>query len=586
VRRLHYAWQELGDTVMNKLFVGIGLLQGLLLLFLTEGIKHRWQVVSLPEFSFPAYSVLFIVPVVGFLTYHLQNGARQLKALLLLSIILLILGAYSGSLAFQDITQSDFPYVFSFSFAMFIFMFIGLPFLQSYFRSESYRPSYSDLYEFGWLNTQVFITASLFTGLFWAVLALWAALFDLLNITFFTDLFFDRYFAFPATGMMVSYGVSLGLERFSISTIQRTDFLFRVLSLLLSFLVLLFLFALLVSGWEPLFQTRLATVLLLWLQLLLILFVNGLYQQGYHERSEAPLVRWAVSLSLLVMPLFSALSVYAVYLRVAQYGWTVDRVWAAIFVIIVAMYALGYAWSAARSFFNRGVWLEKLAPTNVIVAGIILLTVVATHSPLLSPLKIAGHSQVMRLLEGKVEIEQFDFKYLRFDLGQVGVDALTMLSKIEDHPQADVIRKKAIVTLALKQRWGNPNSADISSIEQMFTLYPKGQRWDDALKKSIYEKRKQWPVTSCFSGDNCKLLFVDLNQDTHVEVVLYVRNRPQMLLQKKGSIWEVVGRFNNAMSKLRQPIDFEKSNVVSSADHEWKRLRIGDTYWTVLPDKP
>ena len=568
---------------MAKYFVLVGFIQGVLLLLMDEALRKKWEFFSSPEFAYPAYALILIVPLVGLLSYQFTQRRLLVKALFAISVLLICLTGYSGYLALPISSQS-FGHIFTVALAMWVLMYVGLPFLQSYFKSDEVRPSYKHLYEFGWLNTQVFVMALLFSGLVWALLGLWSALFELLHIKFFSVLFFDRFFAYPATGVMLTYGASLGLAKFNINNIKRTDFLFRAVTVLLTAMVVLFLLALFVSGLEPLWQTKNATFLLLWIQVFAIFFVNGMFQQGYQNRVEAGLTRWSVSLLLLALPIFSLVCLYAMYVRVEQYGWTVDRIWAVIAVVVLSIYAFGYAIAAARGLFHKGDWLAWVAPTNIIAALVVLMIIVMTHSPLLSPYHIAVESQVARLMNDEVKARGFDFRYLRFETGQVGLDKLQVLSRIQNHPEAVAIQQMAKKAIAMQSRWGaNLGEVTLAQSKSVFTIYPGGHDVDESLYDYIYAQKEIYPYRGCFSGvDSCSILFIDLNEDGDDEAVLLSKDRPTKLLEKEKHHWrEVAGFAWGSVDNLEVNKHLETGSF-SVVEHQWKRLKIGNMIWKVM----
>jgi hypothetical protein len=53
--------------------------------------------------------------------------------------------------------------------------------------------------------------------------------------------------------------------------------------------------------------------------------------------------------------------IYALGLRVAQYGWTADRVIAAACLLVALFYAAGYLWAASQ----YDTWLRPVTTVNV-----------------------------------------------------------------------------------------------------------------------------------------------------------------------------------------------------------------------------
>jgi len=574
----------------SKIHLLIGIMQGCLLLLFHEAIAHQWSFLASPEFAFPAYAIVITLPIIFLCCRSFAPPQTLQRLLALFAVILVLLGSYSGSLTFDEINKQSFAHIFIFSSSMVVLLYISLPFIQSYLRNKNWHFHYDDLYEFGWLNTVVFLIAIAFTALVWILLGLCAALFAMLSIDLFKDLFSDHNFIYPATAMMFCYGISLGLQHFNIGIIQRIDLFFRAVTVMTSCIVVLFLIALLVSGLKPLWGTKSGTFLILWLQVFIVLFTNSMVQRGYHERSESSLVRWSITLSLLAMPFFSAVSIYGMTLRIMQYGWTIDRVWAVLIIVVMAVYALGYAYAALLGFFKKSPWLAKVAPSNTYAAMLIMAIIILTNSPLLSPMNIASQSQTARLLSGEIKADDFDFIYLRFNLGNVGLDQLKQLSEIKDHPESARIQELAKKALLKKQRWernthSNTNVKE-SDVAQLFQTYPKAHPLDKELAHTLYEQRKKWPYSGCFEGDHpCFILYADLNRDQDDEAILFLQHQTNVFTHTTTG-WHVAGTLNEDHQKSATAIQqaFQEQHFTIEPS-TWDTLKIGDQVWFFKGEK-
>ena len=158
------------------------------------------------------------------------------------------------------------------------------PFLQASVRSgrPQLAPPYAELFEAGWQNTLVVVQAALFTVLFWALLFLWAELFDVVGVGVFESLFQEPAFAYPVTSVTFGYAVALAQSREQFVLLLRRH-LFGVLLWLLplvAFIASAFLVTLPATGLAPLWKTGHATFLMLWLQVFLLFFFNAAYQDG------------------------------------------------------------------------------------------------------------------------------------------------------------------------------------------------------------------------------------------------------------------------------------------------------------------
>lgn len=301
-------------------------------------------------------------------------------------------------------------------------------------RREGY--GYPLLFEAAWRIVSTLVQVVAYTGAFWLLLALWGALFKALGIDFFRELFGMPRFVYPVTSLVAGYGLVVARTRSSLGDAVhlRVLALWRGLLPLAAVLALAFAGAVLVQGVEPLWATRHATQLLLALVFALIALANAAYGKG-GEVQPRPTVRWLVTAALALLPLFVLLAAWALSLRWRQYGLSLDRLWAALLVLIAGLYAVGYALAALRR--HSPVWLAGIAPVNraasLIAAGLLLLT----QTGALDFRAITAHT----LLARGAELKDEDLRYLRWELGHPGIYALGQLRDAEpgNSPRAQKI---------------------------------------------------------------------------------------------------------------------------------------------------
>lgn len=259
-------------------------------------------------------------------------------------------------------------------------LYILLPFIQIF--QESGRPifPYSELFCHSWNNFFIAAIGFLFAGLFWGLINLWVALFNLVGISFFKDVFYSTPFVSISLPAMFGFGIALGKENGAIiNTLRRiTLAIFRSLLPLLAFVGLLFLAALPFTGLQPLWDTKSASPLLLSVLLLTMLFINSVFQDGTGSRPYPDWVRRGVEGLLLVMPIFSGLIFYAIGLRIAQYGLTPDRFYVVLFAVVTGLYGLGYAVSAIK---QSTVWMALMRPVNIGMSLLIaIISIVGSYT--------------------------------------------------------------------------------------------------------------------------------------------------------------------------------------------------------------
>ncbi|ROH93789.1 DUF4153 domain-containing protein [Stagnimonas aquatica] len=308
---------------------------------------------------------------------------------------------------------------------------------------------YPLLFEAAWRMVSTLAQVVAYTGAFWLLLWLWAALFKALGIEFFHELFALPRFIYPVTSLVVGYGLVLARTKSSLGDAVhlRVLALWRGLLPLAAVLALAFASALLLRGVEPLWATRHATQLLLALVFALVALANAAYGKG-GEAAPHPALRWLVTAALALLPLFVALAAWALGLRWRQYGLSLDRLWAALLVFIAALYGFGYAVAALR---RAPVWLAGIAPVNraasLIGAGLLLLT----QTGALDFRAITAHT----LLARGAALNDEDLRYLRWELGHPGLYALERL-QAEGAPATQA----RIAELLSKQHRYDPDRID------------------------------------------------------------------------------------------------------------------------------
>jgi hypothetical protein len=229
-----------------------------------------------------------------------------------------------------------------------------------------------------------------------------------------------------------------------IDTITRLQqALMKFLLVLLVLVSILFLGGLLIAGLQPLWESG-GSHLILWMQALMLFFVNAVYQD---DAAERPYHRWVhrfIFVGVALLPLYSAISFYGLMLRIDQYGWSLARCWGMLIWLLLALFSVGYLWGIVR---YRDNWLKQLSRVNVALGLAVLGLMLAVNSPLLDFRKITVASQLQRLDSGQVSPDDFDVRYFRYDLARPGYEALE----------------------AIKQKYADSNPELVLRIDQLYS---------------------------------------------------------------------------------------------------------------------
>lgn len=154
---------------------------------------------------------------------------------------------------------------------------------------------------------------------------------------------------------------------------------------------------------------------------------------------HTPSIRIAAALLLAV----SLAGLYALLVRVGEYGWSSHRIFAAAGFLLAACGALGSTYAAIRPDAGQ----RKLAVAGLAPAWLLLAGVLALFTPMGDHARLSVASQMARLEQGKVPPEQFDFHYLKREGARYGVAALLKLKDTTMGEQAALIRTRAEAAL-------------------------------------------------------------------------------------------------------------------------------------------
>ncbi|WP_191905880.1 DUF4153 domain-containing protein [Nitrincola iocasae] len=513
-----------------KLMALISLLQGLGLLYLHQAIELHYWPHQQPQWLFAFYSLVFIWPTMLLLGLNHNNGRAIVKLTLPFALLSGLLGYYIG----HQVTPIEHirfnALLYSFVFTMTIATFKALMYSQQWASGE--KVTYSALFIWSWRNFLTLSLALLFAGSFWLVLMLWGALFEAINIDFFSDLFEERWFYYPAIALANGFGIIIfrNLTRI-IDTITRLQqALMKFLLAVLSLVSLLFLSALPFTGLDPLWESG-GSSLILWMQALMLFFVNAVYQ---HDSDTWPYPLWLhrfIYIGVAVLPIYSLISCYGLSLRIDQYGWSLSRYWAFLIWFLLALFPLGYWWGIAK---YRDRWTLQLGRTNLAIGLVVLMAMLIVNSPMLDFRKMTVADQLQRLADNKIKGDDFDLNYFRRHLARPGYEGLQTLKAQygEAHPGL-VVRINALYSDRNQEQASSTRDEFIAAITLLSDNPP------EALLTAIYnqEVNQFWSIQQT---RQYYLRALDLDLDGNQEY-LWIKKRQEhteiQLFFQQGGQW-------------------------------------------------
>ncbi|MRF61268.1 DUF4153 domain-containing protein [Citrobacter portucalensis] len=393
---------------------------------------------------------------------------------------------------------------------------LALPWIQYSLHVSREQARYPHFYRQLWLNALTLLIVFVANGLFWLVLLLWSEMFKLVGIPFFSTLFFDTdWFGYVAFGLITALAVVLARTQSRLVTAVQKLLTFIATGLLplVALLALMFILTLPFTGLEAISQRVSAAGLMSTLTLLLLLLM-AIVREPQKEALPYPgALRYLIKCSLIVAPIYMLIAGWSLWVRIQQYGWTPERLYGVLVVVVLLVWSFGYLASILRRGRNP---LELQGPVILGVSLLALGLLVLLSSPVIDAWRISVNSHMGLYHSGKIKPDQVSL-YMLDHSGKPGRAALEALQKDVAFNQ-DSKRRRDLNSL-LQGRRDPVKELTATQLVSKVVMAPGSQKPDDAFWAFV--KTQGYRITSCAEQNACVLVSQDLNADGHPEQVLY-----------------------------------------------------------------
>lgn len=504
----------------------IALIQGIVLAYLYQSVEQQiWPGTNL---TWLAALVTFFIsfPSLLFLIANKHDFLEVIKRLLPFTLVISSLAAYTGNQqsAYPDVSST----FFVFTFGMLIACFKAIMYIKLLANKQVIN--YQSLFFASWRNAIIFAATLLFTSIFFGILQLGAALFNLLGIEFFSVLLQEEWFWVPALTLASAFAIHTFRN-----IIYLADNISSILQILMKFLLpvlvlvsLGFLLTLPFTGLNKLWETRSGTYLLLWLTALSLFFVNAIYHKGADNKPYHLAVHRFILVGVALLPIYSVISAYGLFARIAQYGFTPDRLWALSIWFILSCFTVGYLFGILKLRDN---WLRVQSKVNVVMGLIVLAFALLVNSPVLNFKAISADSQMARYYSGELSLAELDINYFGNNLGKPGYDAMQQLKvEIADtDPETVVLIDKEYRYFENRAKRRNNFQADEPENIVEIVYWPNQDAFDVDLIAflSAEDQREKWASVEY-------RVSIDINQDGSPELIRIIENRNYF----RATLWQ------------------------------------------------
>lgn len=567
------------------LIIATCLLQGLLLYFFIS--EHHSPTFAHFTHNIYGQTMALVLPVLISLSVVKLSDRRFWYGTVLLTLLVAGMAAWAKSTMSGVAFDATVP---AYHLSLAVLVFFVLPWLQVQSFPTENRYRYANLSACYSQNTLCAMLTLLLMLLALGVMALCAALFRLIGIEYFHELFFDTpLFMWLVYGALL--GVSIVTCRTQPSLMNTTRniirFILKGLLPLVAFVALIFLFALPFTGLTALSLAWSAASLLTTMALSILLLVNVVRETDSAQKPYPQAVRLMVNAAIVLLPVYAALALYATGLRISQYGWTPQRLWAALIIAVTLIASLCYSFSV---FDKHAGWLPRITQFNKPLSLLVVILTIAVNTPLLDPYRISVNNQMARLDSGKTQAKDLDLRMLRFDSGRRGNEAL---SKLQQHPAFTADPKLMATlknTLAQTSRWGSYGENDAATqaknyrtedAKKMIQLAKGAVSPDDAWWKNLPEMEQyRTTLRDCLGLQGaCIVNTLDLNGDRQKEVFLCnTLDAPSIncrIYSRQAGKWSPAGELYLYQEKDKDAlITALRDGAVKPAPRKWADIQI------------
>lgn len=297
---------------------------------------------------------------------------------------------------------------------------------------------YPTLFAQAWSILVRGLGAWVFVGTVWLLLFLSDALLQLVGVRTIAHLLNIDGAAWALTGGIFGLGLAVVNEFVDYVSPYLTLRLIRMLVPVALVVSVVFLAALPLHGLSTFFGGISSAQTLLAMAIGSTTLVSTALAEGDEDAAQAPVMRRATQGLALVLPLLAGLGAAAVWLRVAQYGWTPPRIASA----TVAALLLGYGAIYALAVLRGEGWAARIRAGNAIMALVVIAALGLSFTPVLNAQRISAESQLARYISGRSSLTDLDVAALRDDWGRPGRAALAKLQVLAAEPGQQALKAR------------------------------------------------------------------------------------------------------------------------------------------------
>jgi hypothetical protein len=446
---------------------------------------------------------------------------------------------------------------------------------------------YPSLFNESWGIVVRVTVALVFTGIVWLVIFLSQALLDLVGVTVIDVLIRQPAAPWLITGTVLGLAMAVVNELSDVLSPGLVLRLFRLLVPVVLAVMVIFLVALPVRGFDTIFGAVSSTAVLLGMVAAAVTLVtSALDQEDATATHTGILVQSArVLAGISVLP--AGLGAWALAVRVIEHGWTPSRLFAATVAVLALAYGVLYLIAVLR---GPG-WMERIRQTNIWMA-VASMVAAALWLSVASPEAISARSQLARITDGRTTIEEIDLDaFAHWGLaGQAAREALNQMAAgngalaarlAATEPQAlsepDLAQVQKALSAALPLQPSTPAAAALRDLILAQVPLEDLQRWQSDCEAHLPQ-----------GGPGCVLVVADfLPASAGDEALLLARDSDgYMVMEGFSLVGGILARHPITSYSGNLPAFDQGAALIAGLQQKMAPLGVQPLNQLLVPDQP
>lgn len=334
---------------------------------------------------------------------------------------------------------------------------VTTPFAAATIQQKQGWRRYSLLFDLSWLFVVRFLAASIFTGIFWAILLLSHEFLEIVGISIIEDLIDIDWM--PALLSGAVFGLALAVVN-ELSDYLSPLLIIRLLRLLLPVVLLviaIFIVAAPLRGLSNLFGVLSSAATLIAMAWAAITLITTSVDRSDKDAAQNRFLRLAAMFLAALLPAIAFMSAYAIWVRISQYGPTPDRIVASAMACFISIYSILYWYS----LMHKKNWMTQIRRTNRRMAMLLIAVCALWLTPLINLERLSTKAQITRFEKGLTEVNDLPLWEMAHEWGKAGLSGIETLRQNKDHAEYDalVLRIDKAISIESKYRFNNTESA-------------------------------------------------------------------------------------------------------------------------------